>query len=70
MTEVELVQDHGFYSAGARRQYDDVSAARLIEAGVAREVTPGEESVDEAKPSPRATRVKAADIVTVVETEK
>lgn len=67
MIEIELTQDHGYHSAGTRRRYDEVSAQALIDAGLARRVADSAEPRDEASKTSRATRVKAADVVTLNE---
>jgi len=67
MIEIELTQDHGLHSAGTRRRYDDVSAQALIEAGKAKALDADAEPTEEAAPTPRATRVKASDVVSLTE---
>ena len=59
MIQVEFTEEFGTYSAGDVRSYDEVSAARLIEAGHAKAV----DAPVEKKPK----RSAVAETVTVAE---
>lgn len=52
MIAVRFLKEHGTYSPGDTRSYDDVSAQRLADEGIAENAASSEDSDPEVEPNP------------------